>query len=121
MYLIVAFKTFYDYEWEKYWAMFVVIKNFFSSLVDDKNKFFKIFLNTDSCYGCYDIISGEPDYRRSIFFEIYILLETTANYTFVWLNDKPKLLPSDKPDLFLITKSLMDLTSECITGPCKEN
>lgn len=37
MYLIVAFKTFYDQEWEKYWAMFVVIKNFFSCLVDDKN------------------------------------------------------------------------------------
>ena len=62
LYLIVAFKTFYDLEWEKYWAMFVVIKNFFSSLVDDKNRFFKRFLNSETCQGCFHIISGEESY-----------------------------------------------------------
>lgn len=67
------------------------------------------------------MISGEMSYQRTIFFELYILLETTANYTFVWLNDNKRLVPSDKPDLFLLTKTLMDLTSECITGPCVEN
>lgn len=31
------------------------------------------------------------------------------------------MVPSDKPDLYLIIKTLMNLTSECITGPCLEN
>ena len=98
--------------------MFIVIKNFMSCLVDDKNVFFKGFLNSSVCYGCYDIISGQANYRKTIFFELYILLETTANYTYSWLVENNCLVPCDRPDLFIIIKTLMDLTSECLTGPC---
>ena len=53
-----------------------------------------------------------------MFFELYIILETTTNYTNVWLNRDSKIVPSDKSELFHLLKRLFETTTEFLNGPC---
>lgn len=123
LYLIVMYKTFMDEEWDEYWSKFYVISNFFQNLCEANNHGFKKYLSRNDCPGAISFFSTKyvNQSKYSIFFELYIILETSANFTNFWLNKSGEILPSDKSEIFMIIKRLMDHTLEHLTGPCLSN
>ena len=123
LYLIVMYKTFMDEEWEEYWSKFCVISNFFQNLCEGNCHEFKLFLNSKDCPGAISFFTTKRLNQKdfTIFFELYIILETSANFTNFWLNKSGEVLPSDKSEIFMIIKRLFDHTLEHLTGPCLKN
>lgn len=124
LYLLVLFKTFMDKEWEAYWGMFYILSNFIQNLCENNFIEFKEFFN--------DKILAQGNMKKftdknfnqanfSIFFESYILLETSNNFTEFWVTESPQIVPSDRAELFPIFKRLFMQVTEFLTGPCEKN
>lgn len=124
LYLLVTFKTFMDKEWETFWGLFYIVSTFIQNLCEENNlKFKSFFSNTYLAFGAISTLSSITidQSKFSIFFECYIMLENTANFTEFWLTRSSKIVPSDRVELFPIFKRLFAQVTEFITGPCLEN
>lgn len=124
LYLIVMFKTFMDDDWEIIWSLFYMLNVFWQHLVEENVPKFKLFLNKEKeARGAISLNTKKncDQSKFSIFFENYIILENTANFTEFWLNYTPKIVPSDRAELFPIFKRLFSQVTEYINGPCLEN
>ena len=121
LYLIVMYKTFMDEDWMEYWSKFYVLSKFLQNLCEKNNQGFKSLL--DQIPGSISKFTTKKFNQSSysLYFELYILLETSANFSNFWLNKSGQILPSDKSEMFLIFKRLMDHTTEHFTGPCLKN
>ncbi len=118
LYKIVFFKTFMDEFWEEYWSKFYIISNFFQNLCENNFVPFKKFLSDKTlAKGQFKNYTHEKTDRFSIFFELYIALETAANYTYFWLNTEGSILPSDTPEMYSFFKRLLIHVNEHLTGP----
>ena len=93
-----------DDDWEEFWSKFYIISKFFQNLCEENHiKFKEFFNNKDTNRGEFGTVTNIPSWNgRSKFFELYIILETTANYTNFWINEDTKLVPSDKEEVFII-------------------
>lgn len=124
LYLLVIFKTFMDKEWESFWAMYYVISTFLQNLCEENNIEFKEFFNNNAyAVGAISNFTNKKYAQGSysIFFECYILLENAINFTEFWITDSPKIVPSDRAELFPIFKRLFSQVTEFLTGPCLTN
>ena len=121
LYLIVMYKTFMDDDWMEYWSKFYVLSKFLQNLCEKNNQGFKKFLS--KIPGTISKFTQQKFNQNNytLYFELYVILETSANYSNFWLNKNGDINPSDKSEMFMIFKRLMDHTTEHFTGPCLKN
>ena len=122
LYFIVLFKTFPDQDWKEYWTKFGIVSHFFENLGGANNFGFKKFINSPQAEGSISYFLKKTDSSKyNIFYELYLLIETTSKYTNAWVNTNSKILPSDNSDIFFILKRLMDHITVYIKGSSSIN